>query len=177
MSLSTIDILILIPLAWGLIRGAMKGFIIELASLLGFWLGIVVAWKFSFVVKDYLSAHYQINQTVLPFLSFILLFAIVAIGVMILGKFLHKLAELIQLEWLNRLLGGFFGLLKNTLMVGVFLFILNWGKLINQEKYMKHENSILYEPVYSLGMLAWPMLSQLSQQNLPDASQTPSPIH
>jgi membrane protein required for colicin V production len=161
-SLSSLDFLILIPLAWGLVRGIMKGFIIELASILAFWLGIVIAWKFSSVVKDYLQSHFQINQTILPFLSFLLLFALVAIGIMMLGKFMEKLSELIQLKWLNRILGGLFGLVKNTLIVSIAIFVLQWGKLIDHDKYMKSENSLLYEPVFSIGMIAWPMLSKLN---------------
>lgn len=175
--MSTIDLLILIPLAWGAIRGIMKGFIIEIASLLAFWLGIVLAWKFSFLMKDYLQSHFQINQTILPFLSFLVLFLIIAIGVMMLGKFMEKLSELIQLKWLNRLLGGIFGLFKNLLVVSVALFLLNWGKLINHDKYMKRENSFLYEPVYSIGLLAWPMLSQLSDYSIVNATENPAALH
>jgi membrane protein required for colicin V production len=172
-TLSTIDILLLIPLAWGLVRGVMKGFIIEIASIIAFWLGIVIAWKFSSEVKEYLQSHFQINQTILPFLSFLLLFVLVAVGIMMLGKFMEKLSELIQLKWLNRVLGGLFGLAKNTLIVSIAIFVLQWGKLIDHENYMKRENSLLYEPIFSIGLIAWPMLSKLSIH--PPIAETASP--
>jgi membrane protein required for colicin V production len=161
MKLQIIDYLILIPLAWGLIRGIMKGFIIEIASLLAFWLGIVAAWKFSDLLKDYLSENVEINQSVLPFICFVVLFALVAIGVMMLGKVFEKLSELILLGWLNKLLGGLFGLIKNALVVSVFLFALQFGKLINHEHYLKRENSLFYEPLFSGSQVIWPMLKGL----------------
>lgn len=167
-SLTLIDYLILIPLAWGLVRGIMKGLIIELASILAFWLGIVVAWKFGSLLRTYLQSHFQINQSILPFLSFLLLFASVSLGIMMLGKFMEKLAELIQLKWLNRMAGGLFGLIKNILMVSIVIFVLQWGQLIDHNKYLKPENSLLYEPVFSIGMLAWPMLPKLSSPSFAD---------
>ena len=69
-SLTLIDYLILIPLAWGLVRGIMKGLIIELASILAFWLGIVVAWKFGSLLRTYLQSHFHINQSIFHFYPF-----------------------------------------------------------------------------------------------------------
>ncbi len=161
LKLEVIDYIILIPLAWGIVRGVMKGFIIEIASLLAFWLGIVMAWKFSSELKEYLATKVEVSQSVLPFICFIVLFALVAIGIMMLGKLFEKLSELILLTWLNKLLGGLFGLIKNALMVSVFIFALQWGKLINHEHYMKRENSLIYEPLYSVSQVIWPMLKGL----------------
>lgn len=160
-TLHTIDYIMLIPLAYGLIRGILNGLFIELASLLAFWLGITVAWKCSHLLQGYLVQHISVEESVLPFLAFFILFVAVSVGVILLGRLLNKLAELIQIGWLNKLMGGLFGMLKFVLIEGVLLFALHYGNLLPYNRYAPSENSLLYEPIYSLTALLWPMLQSL----------------
>ena len=123
--MNEIDIGIAIILAIGLVRGLMKGFILELTSLLSVILGIVGAFFFADVVESYVLQYLDWDAKYIQLTAFVLTFLIIVILVSLIGKALTKLANAIALGMLNRLAGGVFGLLKMTLIVLVLVLVLN----------------------------------------------------
>lgn len=116
-----IDLTIGIILAIGLVRGFMKGFIIEIASLLALLLGLYGAYKFSDFVAVYLENQFSWRYEHLKLISFLLTFILIAIAVNLLGKALTKMAEMVALGIFNKLLGAFFGGLKWMLILSVLI--------------------------------------------------------
>ena len=123
--MNEIDIGIAIILAIGLVRGLMKGFILELTSLLSVILGIVGAFFFADVVESYVLQYLDWDAKYIQLTAFVLTFLIIVISVSLIGKVLTRLANAIALGMLNRLAGGVFGLLKMTLIVLVLVLVLN----------------------------------------------------
>jgi membrane protein required for colicin V production len=120
-----LDIIILCLVALLVIHGAMKGFIISLASLIALVLGIYIAVNFSNYIEVVLMDNLHPGRTWLPILSFTITFLIVVIVVMLLAKALEKLVDLVGMGILNHIFGGIFGLVKGILLVSVLLFIIS----------------------------------------------------
>lgn len=151
-NLPVLDIILGVILAFGLIRGLMKGFIVEIASLIALVLGIYGAIHFSYYLVDILDQYLSWSEAYLNLTALILTFIIIVVAISILAKIFTKLTKLVALNLLNRLLGGIFGLLKMTLILSILLMFF---KSFNSEyKLMEQEmlkNSILYQPIEKFG--------------------------
>lgn len=143
-----VDIIIIIALGFFVLRGLKNGFIIELGSIVGLIAGLFFTSKFSQYIlnliqdKDFFALQY------LPQISYIITFIIILILVALLAKILTKIAKFIQINWLNKLGGLFFGFFKGILIIGGFLFIISL--LQNNFKILLNINlskSIFYEPI------------------------------
>jgi membrane protein required for colicin V production len=95
MPLNFIDIAVVCLLFYGLIRGAFRGFFVEIASLLALVLGVFGALHFSSFTASLLSNY--LAWEYLPLLAFALTFVGIIIGVSWVGKLLTKLAKVILL--------------------------------------------------------------------------------
>jgi len=117
------DILIIVIVAAAFLYGFMKGIISELFALAAFILGIVIAMKFSFLVQPYILCFIKGN-TAASIISFVVLFLLTAIIIIILGIFFKKAIKLSHLSWLDRIIGGIFGIVKGTIIAGVISLLI-----------------------------------------------------
>lgn len=104
------------------IKGARKGFILALFSVLAFMAGLAAALKLSAVVANKLSSEPVLNGKWIPFLSFILVFIVVALLVNLAGRFLQQTAEVVMLGWVNKMAGICLFLLFYSLLYSILLF-------------------------------------------------------
>ena len=110
--MKTIDLILAIPLLWGLIIGFKKGLIFELASLFALILGIWGSIHFSSFVSTKLTSFFEIQEEWLGVISFLVTFSLIVISVFLLARLLNKSLKLMALGFINRLSGAIFGLLK-----------------------------------------------------------------
>jgi len=159
MPISILDIILLVPLVWFTYKGFSKGLIIELATLVGLLLGIYIAGNFSFYTADFLRDKFDFHSQYMNIISFTLTFIGVVILVMLFGKSLEKVINLLMLSFINKLAGALFGLLKVSFILSVLIFILtSFGieeNIIDKEVQKK---SYLYEPVKSIAPFVFPMV-------------------
>lgn len=149
-----LDIILIILLGLGLIRGFSNGFIKEITSLVALLLGIFGAIKFSDYTSSLLIEHFNMSGKYLPVLSFAITFLVIIIAIHFLGDILDKFFKLPVLSLVNKIAGMVFGLLKTALIVSILLVILgSLDKHVNFLPKDKINNSYLYEPVYSLAPL------------------------
>lgn len=143
-----IDIILLGILIIALIRGFVKGFIMQLAGLVALLLGIYVAIRFSAFLGEYFSSRVKWNPVVIRWLSFTILFTLVVIAVHFTGKGVEKLAKITQLSFLNRLAGAVFSAIKTifilAVLVALFVSINQRFQLYPEEKTNK---SIFFKPL------------------------------
>src|SRR5438105_4595016 len=111
-AMNYIDIILVIPLLWGLYKGFTKGLIIELASIIALGLAIWGGIKFSDLLTEYIHEHFSWNIKYLPVISFSIIFLGILIGVYAIAKLIEKLAKAVALGFVNKLAGGIFGMLK-----------------------------------------------------------------
>ncbi len=150
MPLNYIDLAVVCLLFYGLFRGAFRGFFVEIASLLALVLGVFGALHFSSFTADILAKYLEWEY--LPLLAFALTFVGIIIGVAWIGKLLTKLAKVILLGFLNRLLGALFGACKWLVICGVLIWIL--GQINVFVPFLPEDTtkgSLFFEPLQHLG--------------------------
>jgi membrane protein required for colicin V production len=118
-----IDIIVLVLLGLGIVRGFMNGVIREVAGLLGAVLGIWAGLRLAFVFAEYYRQHIDINEKLLPFLAFLTAFVLALVAVLLLGRVLDKIVKEASLGIVNKLMGALFGALKWGFITGSILNI------------------------------------------------------
>lgn len=170
--MAVIDIVLIALLGFGLIRGFFKGLFVEVASLVALIAGIYGAIHFSYYVADLLIEHVEWSEKTINITAFAITFIIIVLIVALAGKALTKLADFAALGFLNKLLGGVFGLLKMGLILSILLII--FDKMNNTITFVDEEhtkNSILYKPVKSLAPMLFPTIIK-AEMTKPESSET-----
>lgn len=158
-----IDIIIALPLLWAIYKGFRRGFIVELASLIGFWLGIWGSIHFSASLVPMLKKHFQASSSSLTLLAFLLTFLLIILLIYLLAKLIQKAVESMAMGLLNKLAGALFGLLKSAFVISVFIYALGSHISISQKK-----DSILYTTLGKIAPVIMPQLKELRFENLND---------
>ena len=155
--MNTFDIVILGLLLFGFLRGLMKGLFAELASLVALIAGIYGAIHFSHFASDFLTNYVDWEEKYISMVAFTTTFIGIVIVISLLGKLLTKAADFASLGFLNKILGGIFGLLKMGMILSVVLII--FDKLYSTIPFTDKnitEDSILFEPTRNLASLLFP---------------------
>lgn len=142
-----IDIIILVLIILGAIRGFIRGLIIEVTTLLGLAAGIYAAMKYAYLLENVLKDFLDIPAKYSPYIALSITFILVVIFVFVLGKLLTKLIDIILLGFVNKLLGAIMGAIKVTLLLCVLIIIantLNEKFLLISEETL--EKSVLFYP-------------------------------
>ncbi len=171
--MSIIDIVLGALLLFGLIRGAMKGLFVEIASLVALVLGVYGAIHFSGFAAEFLESKVDWNEKTINIVAFAITFVIIVLVISLAGKALTKLADFAALGILNKLLGGVFGALKIGLILSVLLVVFN--KMNNTLPFMEKEDleeSMLYEPVKSIAPMIFPILIKSDSEQDPNTEET-----
>ena len=154
--MNKIDIILLIILGFGLVRGFMRGLIIEMASLLAIVVGIYGAIHFSFFTASLLDKILPAEKQTLEVVAFGVTLIVLVLGVMLLAKILTKMIKAAELGFLNRLGGALCGLLKSIVIVGsIFVFL---ERTFQTEKWLSTSalsESVLYKPVKSVSQVVY----------------------
>ncbi|MBK7682201.1 MAG: CvpA family protein [Bacteroidetes bacterium] len=67
-----LDFIIAIPLVWGAYKGFQRGFIFEIAMIIGLVLGLYLAFKMSSLFEGLVSKMVDASGTTLHYLTFLL---------------------------------------------------------------------------------------------------------
>jgi membrane protein required for colicin V production len=156
-----IDIVIAIPLLWAIYKGFTKGLIIELASFIGFWVGIWGSIRFSDYLVPLLREHFQLKSTYLPILAFFLTFLMIILLVYLIAKLIQKAVEGMALGILNKCGGAMFSFFKYALLISVFIYVIDgiqkdYPLLSASQK----KESVLYTPIGKIAPLIIPKLKE-----------------
>lgn len=117
--MTALDILILLLLVFGVVRGVWKGFVLELAGFVGIILSVYVARFYSGLVVDFLESFFGVGKEISPIFAFLLTFILSMLACHFLALLVDKFVSLIALGWLNKLLGGVLSLAKYILILSV----------------------------------------------------------
>ena len=146
-------------LIYGIIRGVWNGFFVELASFLSLILGIYIAIKFSFLTQSIIESHVSWSPKTVQIVAFALTFVLVVVGITALAKVFTTLANFASLGLVNKIGGGFFGLLKTILMLSVSLHFFH--KFNEKTDFVSKETlvaSLIYYPTLEVSGLVYPAL-------------------
>jgi membrane protein required for colicin V production len=157
--MNTIDIILVALLLFGLVRGFMKGFFVEVTSLVALAIGLYGAIHFSYIVANYLKNSVDWTEKYIQIIAFAITFFIIVVLISFTGKILTKIADTVALGIVNKLFGAAFGFLKIGLILSVVLII--FDKLNRALPIVKEENlqsSILYAPVKNIAPMIFPTI-------------------
>lgn len=156
-----LDIILAIPLIWGMYRGFRNGFIIELCTLMALVLGVYAASLFGESAGEYLVREFNTEARFTRVAAFALVFMFVVAAMWLLGKMLTAALKMAALGTLNKLAGLVFGLMKYAILWSTTIYIsegFTGGDGLFSDAWVK--DSYLYEGVHGLAPALYPMLKQ-----------------
>lgn len=116
-----LDGIILSVLIYGFIKGIREGLFIAVARFLSFAIGVIVALKFSNIVKVFLAVKWGWEGTWLSVFAFLLTLLGVIYSIKLLAKMLTEFFKAVYLGVFNRMLGGVFEVLRIIFFVCILL--------------------------------------------------------
>lgn len=156
-----IDAIIAIPILWFAYKGFTKGLIIELATLIALLLGIYIAGHFSDYTADFLRNKMDFHSKYMSIISFSITFLGIVLLVMLFGKSLEKVVNVLLLSFVNKISGAIFGLMKAAFVISTIIYILGTfdaeQKLISPEL---QQGSLLYKPVKTIAPALFPIIKE-----------------
>ena len=120
-----LDVILLLPLLVGLVKGLLRGLISEVIAIGAIIFGVVGANMFGTPLTQWLLSQFGWPPTVCSIVSYVVLFLIITIVLSLIAQGLTRLMKAIHLGWINRILGGFFGVFKYGLIVLLVVFIMD----------------------------------------------------
>jgi len=156
-----LDLIVVIFLAWGMLRGFKRGLIIELCTLMALVLGVFGAYYFGSETADYLIKEFNTDKRVSLVLAFAILFIGIVVAVYFFGKTLEQLIKLVALGLINKLAGLVFGAAKFAILLSGIIFLIE-GFPLTQNLVPREwkKESYLYEPVAEISYLIYPKLKK-----------------
>jgi membrane protein required for colicin V production len=159
--MSYIDLLLAVPLLWGLVRGFMKGFIVSVSSLIALVLGVYGAILFSDRLGLHLQEAHGLEGPFMPAIAFSLVFLAIVVGVYFLGRAVQKVVHMAALGFFNKVAGALFGLLKAMLILSVIILLLEkadeYLQVLPKEEMA---NSLLYPIVSDVMQEYFPLVAE-----------------
>lgn len=149
--MNILDIALLTLLVLGLVRGFMRGFFVEIASLIALIAGVYGAFHFSNFAASFLKERVQWDENTVNIVAFIITFVIIVFTIALAGKALTKIANFAMLGLLNKILGALFGGLKVAFILSVILLVLD--RIPANIPFIQEgdqDKSVLYYPIKSL---------------------------
>ena len=120
-----LDVLIVLPLLFGLVRGLMRGLVSEVIAIAVVVLGALGSRMMAPQFSTWLFHQFAWPKEVCEVVAYILIFLTIAVILSVLAKLLYKFLRAIHLGWANRLLGGVFGICKYGIIVLIIVFAMD----------------------------------------------------
>jgi membrane protein required for colicin V production len=137
--MNLLDPAILIIVVLIAVRGFYRGIIQEAATLIGIIASFFLAFYYYNELAHFLLRYTQNYLVTLYFFSFLLLLGLSFFLFRALGLLIKKIVQLTLFGWADRVLGGFFGLIKGAVVVYFLITLLTLllpkeNSLINQSR-------------------------------------------
>jgi membrane protein required for colicin V production len=119
------DILFVIFIGFGFYQGYKNGVVYSIFSLLGWFLGIIAALKFSYLIINLLHGYVHLGPKVLAFIAFVLVLLLVVLLMRLIAWGLEKLLKSMSLNLVNQIFGGIIQSLIGLYVLCVLIWFLN----------------------------------------------------
>ena len=152
-----LDIIIAVPLLYGLIKGFSNGLVKEVTSLLALFIGVYVAINFSEFLEPKFIDILDGYQEFVPVLAFGVLFLVSVLCIKAIGFVVDKVTKALALSIFSRVFGGIFGFLKVVVIFSFLLFVITDYNLVNKQT---KNGSVLFEPLTDVAKAITPQLKK-----------------
>lgn len=163
-----LDIFIGIVLLFALVRGMMNGLIKEIASTIGFLLGLLVAATCYETLGEYLTVDGSEVNMFTSIVAFLLLWIIVPIIFGLIATLITKALNLTALGVINRILGGVLSMAKFVILLSCVLNVMVSLNILNSER---TEGSVLLDPVQYITKFAIKHVSENAPELIEKAGE------
>ncbi|HEX6570459.1 MAG TPA: CvpA family protein [Steroidobacteraceae bacterium] len=131
--MTPVDIILIAIVFISMLFGAIRGFLRESVALLGWLVGLWLAWRYAPSLEPYLGGALAGTELQVWVARLILLLATV-IAAWLVGSLLGYLVQRSGLTLgLDRLLGGVFGLVRGAVIVGFAVMLADAAQLRGEE--------------------------------------------
>lgn len=120
--MNTIDIILLVILGFGAVKGYLNGFIVEVASFFGFFIGLILALQLTIPVTAWLFS----GSDYFDFIAvgvFISLFVLLTVGIKMGARMLKKMIDVTIFGTLDNVAGGITGIIKWGFLVSMIVWV------------------------------------------------------
>jgi uncharacterized membrane protein required for colicin V production len=121
------DVFIIVILLLFILWGAVVGIVGMVGNLLGFVAGIILGSKYYLILADFVNKIFpKFNDQLVNVISFIVVLAIISKLVSMAVNLIFKVISIIPFaKTINKLIGGFVGLIGGILIAGAVVFMLS----------------------------------------------------
>ena len=134
--MTTVDYLLTGAVLLSMLFGSIRGFLRESVALLGWLIGLWLAWRYAGIVEPYLGGALAGTPLQVWVARIIVLLAIVMAG-WLLGSLLNYIVQRSGLTLgVDRLLGAVFGLVRGAVIVG-FAVMLGQAAELDEESWWR----------------------------------------
>jgi membrane protein required for colicin V production len=131
--MTPVDIILVAIVFISMLFGAIRGFLRESVALLGWLVGLWLAWRYAPMLEPYLGGALADTELQVWIARLILLLATV-IAAWVIGSLLGYLVQRSGLTLgLDRLLGGVFGLVRGAVIVGFAVMLADAAQLRGED--------------------------------------------
>jgi membrane protein required for colicin V production len=131
--MTTVDYILAAAIVLSTVFGAIRGFLRESIALLGWLVGLWLAWRYSDRVEPYLGGAIE-GTLVQVWVARILVLLAVVIAAWLLGSLLSYLVQRSGLTLgMDRLLGALFGMVRGAVIVGFAVMLAQAAELQSED--------------------------------------------
>ena len=130
-----IDIILILLLGYGGYKGYQSGLLIQIITFVAFILAVVTAFNLCQLGIVKLKQWMDLDESILPVISFILIFLLVLILIILLGRFLTTVLHQTLFGSIDQYAGALVGILKTAFGLGCMLWLLDKSGLKIPDSY------------------------------------------
>lgn len=154
--MNTTDIVLLLPVLFGFIRGLWSGLIQEVAGIAGVIVGVALGYIFNEQLVELLQRELDMSNEAANITGFTVLFLAGFLAVLLIGRVVTKGMSLAALGGVNRVLGGVFAALKYAVFTAILLAVFNRiNDTINVIEKEKLAESTVYNAYGEFSSILW----------------------
>lgn len=128
-------------------RGFHRGLVEEVGRLVGLVAAVILGYRLAPFLAQYIGLE---NELAASAAAFGLIFLGTLLAISLLTRLIRTLLELVLLEWLDRLGGTVFGLLKSLVVLGVLIYVMESFGATRSFIQSLEEQSVVYRSVVSV---------------------------
>jgi membrane protein required for colicin V production len=150
------DYVVLVIIGLSIIVSMMRGLLAEVLSIMGWFVAFFVARTYSSQLAPMMPDELP-TESLRVLASFVVLFLATFLVTSLLAIALTTIFKKVGLGWLNRLLGGFFGLARGLLIVCIIVFLAGLTDIPKDERW---RNAMFSSPIEALVLQLLPLIPE-----------------
>ncbi|TNE71840.1 CvpA family protein [bacterium] len=156
--METLDIIVLVPIAYFAYKGFQSGIVKEVLSIVGMVLAVFLTINYLDETVQLAKTTFNLQQDFNPFIWGILLFVVVLIATNLITWLIGKVLSAANLSAINKLLGLAFGALKASILVSAVLIMLSGFNIPNEDS---RKASMSYGVMLQVAPTAYNMIAKI----------------